>query len=121
MAVAFAFTTDVPCQIKWLRKGVHLDLVGGFTQKMRETDDEAVQRARVYVDTRAGALKEAGDIVQPLASGVLAEYEIAGDLFDLCREKASGRRSAQVVTLFKSVGTALEDLAAARLAYNGAS
>lgn len=98
----------------WLRPGQHLDLVGAFTPAMREADDDAVRRARIFVDTRAGALKEAGDVVQPLASGVIAESDIVGDLFDLARGGA-GRRSADEITLFKSVGTALEDLAAARL------
>jgi ornithine cyclodeaminase/alanine dehydrogenase-like protein (mu-crystallin family) len=101
----------------WLKPGAHLDLVGAFTPKMREADDEAASRARVYVDTRAGALKEAGDIVQALASGAIKQSGIVGDLFDLCEEKVGGRQSAQEITFFKSVGTALEDLAAARLAY----
>lgn len=100
----------------WLRPGAHLDLVGGFTPAMREADDVAVRRARVYVDTRGGALKEAGDIVQPLARGVLREEAIAGDLFDLTRGTRPGRGSDGEITLFKSVGTALEDLAAAQLA-----
>ncbi len=94
-----------------LPPGVHVDLVGGFTPAMREADDAAVRRARVYVDTRAGAAAEAGDIVQPLASGALAAIE--GDLFELCRGTAKGRTSAEEITLFKSVGTAIEDLAAA--------
>jgi alanine dehydrogenase len=98
----------------WLKPGAHLDLVGAYTPKMRETDDDAVRRGRVYVDTRAGAMKEAGDIVQPLASGALAE--VVGDLFELTRGEAAGRRSAEEITVFKSVGTALEDLAAAQLA-----
>ncbi len=98
----------------WLKPGAHLDLVGAYTPKMRETDDESVRRGRVYVDTRAGAMKEAGDIVQPLASGVLKE--VVGDLFELTRGEVKGRRSADEVTMFKSVGTALEDLAAAQLA-----
>ena len=105
----------------WLKPGAHLDLVGAFTPRMRETDDDAVRRTRVYVDTRAGALKEAGDIVQPLASGAIKESDIAGDLFDLCRERVPRRQSAEEITLFKSVGTALEDLAAAQLAYEGAT
>jgi ornithine cyclodeaminase len=100
---------------RWLRAGQHLDLVGGFTPAMREADDEAVRRAQVYVDTRAGAMKEAGDIVQPLANGTLRADQIAGDLFDLCRGTAPGRRDPDAITLFKSVGTALEDLAAAQL------
>lgn len=99
----------------WLKPGTHLDLVGGFTPDMREADDAAVARAEVYIDTDA-ALREAGDIVQPLRSGVLAREDIRGDLFALCRGEAAGRRDAAQITLFKSVGTALEDLAAAQLA-----
>jgi ornithine cyclodeaminase len=105
---------------QWLPLGVHLDLVGGFTPQMREADDEAVRRARVFVDTRAGALKEAGDIVQPIAGGVLSEDDVAGDLFELCRGVKAGRRYHDQITLFKSVGTALEDLAAAQLAFERA-
>ena len=100
---------------QWLRAGQHLDLVGGFTPAMREADDDAVRRAAVYLDTRAGALKEAGDIVQPLASGALEAEAIRGDLLDLCRGTAPGRNDPGAITLFKSVGTALEDLAAAQL------
>lgn len=105
---------------QWLPLGVHLDLVGGFTPQMREADDEAVRRARVFVDTREGALKEAGDIVQPLAAGVLGPDDVAGDLFELCRGTRAGRRYHDQITLFKSVGTALEDLAAAQLSYERA-
>ena len=100
----------------WLPLGVHLDLVGGFRPDMREADDDCIRRARVFVDTRAGALEEAGDIVQPLQSGALREDDIAGDLFDLARGSRAGRRYHDQITLFKSVGTAIEDLAAARLA-----
>jgi ornithine cyclodeaminase len=105
----------------WLKPGTHLDLVGAFTPKMRESDDEAVRRARIFVDTRAGALKEAGDIVQPLAAGIIRDSDIAGDLFELCCGRVAGRQSAEEITLFKSVGTALEDLAAAGLAYASAN
>src|SRR5690606_6660100 len=68
-----------------LKPGTHVDLVGGFTPAMREADDDAIRRARVFVDTRAGATKEAGDIVQPLASGVLKAEEIVADLHELAR------------------------------------
>jgi ornithine cyclodeaminase len=102
---------------EWLRPGSHVDLVGAFTPQMREADDTAIARARVHVDTRAGATKEAGDIVQPLASGVLPESGILGDLFDLVGGRARGRESPEEITLFKSVGTAIEDLAAAALVY----
>ena len=100
----------------WLKKGAHLDLVGGFTPKMREADDQAVKRARVYVDARDGA-KKAGDIVGPLKRGVIKAADIRGDLFELCRGAARGRTSETQITLFKSVGHALEDLAAAMLAW----
>ncbi len=99
----------------WLQPGQHLDLVGAFTPKMRESDDEAVRRARVYVDTLEGAPREGGDIAQPLAAGVIALDAIQGDLFGLCRGEASGRQGRDEITLFKSVGHALEDLAAAEL------
>jgi alanine dehydrogenase len=105
----------------WLRQGQHLDLVGAYTPEMRESDDGAVGRAEVYVDTRTGALKEAGDIVQPLANGTIDVDDVVGDLFELARGERSGRRTgdAATITLFKSVGAALEDLAAAQLAVSG--
>jgi ornithine cyclodeaminase len=103
----------------WLSPGTHVDLVGGFKPTMREADDEVIRRSRVFVDTRGGATVEAGDIVQPLASGVLTKDDIVADLFELTRGTRQGRRSREEVTLFKSVGAALEDLAAAILAYQG--
>ena len=106
---------------KWLKKGAHVDLVGAYTPKMREADDDAIKKSRVYVDTRAGALKEAGDIVQPLKSGVLKKDGVRGDLFELCRGEAKGRGLPGQITLFKSVGTAIEDLAAAMLVWRGLS
>lgn len=95
-----------------LRPGTHVDLVGAFTPAMRESDDEAMRRARVHVDTRAGATKEAGDIVRAMASGALAEGDIVADLFELTRGERPGRGGDDEITLFKSVGAALEDLAA---------
>src|SRR5262245_8495822 len=105
---------------RWLREGTHVDLVGGFTPQMREADDEAVRRASVFVDTRQGACAEAGDIVAPIKSGVLTPQDIRADLFDLCRGQHPGRQGASEITLFKSVGTALEELAAAARAYERA-
>jgi alanine dehydrogenase len=105
----------------WLHEGQHIDLVGAYTPQMRESDDRAVERARVYVDTRAGALKEGGDIVQPLANGTIDEDDVIADLFELSRGQQTGRLpgDATSITLFKSVGAALEDLAAAELAVGG--
>jgi ornithine cyclodeaminase len=100
-----------------LKPGTHVDLVGGFTPDMRESDDDAISRAAIYVDTRAGATKEAGDIVQPLASGLLKPQGIVADLHELARGEKAGRTSAAQITLFKSVGAALEDLAAGIAVY----
>jgi ornithine cyclodeaminase len=101
----------------WLPAGCHLDLVGAFRPNMRECDDGAVTRARIYVDTREGAIVEGGDIAIPLANGTIKDTDVQGDLFDLTRGLVQGRSKDQEadITLFKSVGTALEDLAAAQL------
>ncbi|WP_249695134.1 ornithine cyclodeaminase family protein [Stappia sp. WLB 29] len=120
--VSCATLSEAPLvQGAWLKPGSHLDLVGAFKPTMRESDDEAVARARVFVDTREGATKEAGDIVQALASGALAEDGIEADLFDLTRGTHAVLRQADDITLFKSVGAALEDLAGAILAFETAS
>jgi len=100
----------------WLRDGVHLDLVGGFTPEMRESDDAAIARSRVVVDTRAGAMPTAGDLLQPLAAGVIAESHVLAELGEVLRGTVQVRRDARDVTMFKSVGHALEDFAAAQLA-----
>lgn len=100
-----------------VKPGTHVDLVGGFTPEMRECDDDLVARSEVFVDTFAGALKEAGDLVQPIAAGRIAREHVRAELADLCHGRHAGRRSPEQVTLFKSVGTALEDLCAARLVY----
>jgi ornithine cyclodeaminase len=84
---------------------------------MRETDDEVVARARIYVDTRTGAFSEAGDILLPIKAGVLQKTAVAGDLFELGRPGAWGRQSSREITMFKSVGAAIEDLAAAKAVY----
>ena len=100
----------------WLRPGTHVDLVGAFTPRMREADDRMLARASaVWCDTSQGVLTEAGDIVQALASGALDRSRIAGELADLCRAGAAPARGPVDITVFKSVGAALEDLAAARL------
>jgi ornithine cyclodeaminase len=101
----------------WLKPGSHLDLVGAFNPAMRESDDDCVARARLFVDTRGGAFKEAGDIVQPMADGLIDKGDIEGDLFDLCRKTVQVSREKDDITLFKSVGTAIEDLAAAMLVW----
>ena len=98
-----------------VRPGTHVDLIGGFSHQMREADDEVVRRASVFVDTYDDAAI-AGDIAQPLESGLLTTDDLLADLAELVAGTHPGRTSDDEVTMFKSAGTALEDLAAARLA-----
>ncbi|MFN3253874.1 ornithine cyclodeaminase family protein [Roseibium album] len=100
-----------------LKPGAHVDLVGAFKPTMRESDDDLIERAEIYVDTRDGCLSEGGDIVQPLKSGLITPGDIKADLYELCRGEHPGRQSDATITMFKSVGAALEDLAGATLAY----
>jgi len=99
---------------EWLRPGTHLDLVGAFLPSMRETDSSAVGRARVVVDTREGALEEAGDLLFAMADGAFDADRLDTELRDLLAGHGA-RRDATEITLFKSVGYALEDLVAARV------
>jgi ornithine cyclodeaminase len=101
---------------RWLRPGQHLDLIGAFRPNMREVDDLTLTRGEIHVDTRAGALVEAGELVQSLAAGVIQLADIRAELSELVRHQVPGRSSPEAITLFKSVGTAIEDLAAAELA-----
>jgi len=98
----------------WLKPGSFVDLVGSFSPSTREADDDAVRRARLFVDTFEGALAEAGDLIDPIARGVISRDRVEGELADLVTGRVVGRRTAGEITLFKSVGTALEDLAAAQ-------
>ena len=102
----------------WLSKGQHLDLVGAYRPDMREADDDAIKNCDLFVDTYYGATHETGEIVIPLKEGTIKEEDLNGDLFELCREEAKGRQNDEQVTLFKSTGHALEDLAAAKLVYS---
>jgi alanine dehydrogenase len=99
---------------KWLRAGAFVDLVGSFLPSCRESDDDVVLRARIFVDTFEGALAEAGDIIEPLARGIISRERIEAELADLVCGRAAGRLDAEEITVFKSVGTAIEDLAASR-------
>ena len=99
-----------------LRPGTHLDLIGSFRPDMREADDDAVRRAAVFVDTRAGA-RRAGDLARPIAAGVIDESHIRADLAELASGRHPGRTAPEQITLFKSAGFALADLAAARLVW----
>ena len=103
----------------WLRPGVHLDLVGAFKASMRETDDAAIARADlIVVDNRTSALAEGGDIVAAIASGAIDASAIAAELADLARGIHPGRTRDDEISVFKSVGFALEDLAAAEAVFD---
>ncbi|GLO16094.1 ornithine cyclodeaminase [Pseudomonas putida] len=110
---------------EWLKPGVHLDLVGSFAPSMREADDEVVRRCSIFVDTREGALAETGDLITPIKTGVITKDDVLAEFTDLCAGKHNGRASLSdpdsALTLFKSVGASVEDLAAAILAYKRSS
>jgi ornithine cyclodeaminase len=105
---------------EWLQAGCHLDLIGGFTPQMREADDACFAGARVFVDT-AEALQKSGDLLGPMSRGVFAPADIGATLEALCRGQHAGRSGARERTVFKSVGSALEDLAAAMLVMSAES
>jgi len=92
-----------------LRPGVHLDLVGAYAPNLRETDDEAFKRARIFVDTRQN-MENTGDLGPALRSGLISPDTIVGDLFDLTQGRVKGRTSAEEITIFKNVGGAHLDV-----------
>lgn len=102
-------------QGSWLAPGAFIDLVGSFTPGARESDDDTVRRSRIFVDTLDGALAEAGDLIDPISRGIIGRERVEGELADLVHGRVRGRGSEEEITLFKSVGTAIEDLAAAQL------
>ncbi|MBB4523032.1 UNVERIFIED_ORG: ornithine cyclodeaminase/alanine dehydrogenase-like protein (mu-crystallin family) [Rhizobium sophorae] len=100
----------------WLRPGTHVDLIGGFTPKMREADDATIAASALYVDTQE-ALHEAGDLVQPMKSGLIDEKSVRATLAELARADIPVRRDTVEITCFKAVGSALADLVAAKMVY----
>lgn len=104
-----------PLHGAWLRPGTHVDLVGGFTPTMQEADEEVMRRGRIFADSREAVLREAGDLIIPISRGVIGEDALLGDLTGLAGGTVPGRLNADDITVFKSVGLAVEDLVAARL------
>jgi len=100
-----------------LKRGVHLDLVGGYTPTTREADDEAARRARVFVDRRESAFDGVGDILQPIASGAIRESDVLGDLYDLVSGRVTGRTGSADITFFKNAGGGHFDLIACEAVY----
>ncbi len=117
--ICCATTSKEPLvRLSAVKAGTHIDLVGGFKPDMREADDALVAHASVFVDTFDGALAEAGDLVQPMKAGLIAREQVRAELACLTNGRHPGRNDDREITLFKSVGTAIEDLASARLAWN---
>lgn len=102
----------------WLKPGQHLDLVGSYRPDMREADNQCITRSRIFVDNHDTAIKESGDLTVPLFEGIMTENDVEADLFSLCKRNYKFSRQKEDVTLFKSVGHALEDLVAAQLLYS---
>jgi ornithine cyclodeaminase len=101
----------------WIKPGTHLDLIGSHKPDTRETDDGAIRKSSIFVDSRAGALHETGELAMPIADGIITAEAIKADLVELVKGIHPGRTSSEEVTLFKSAGLAIEDLAAALLVY----
>lgn len=101
----------------WLKPGAHLDLIGSHTPRTREADDEAIRRSKVFVDSREGAIQETGELAIPIAQGILSPDDVQADIAELCKGIHPGRTNADEITLFKSAGLAVEDLAAALVVY----
>lgn len=102
----------------WVQPGTHLDLIGAHTPKSREVDDEAIKKSSIFVDSREGALHETGEMAIPIANGILDPKAVRADIVELCKKQHTGRQSESEITLFKSAGLAIEDLAAALLVYH---
>ena len=100
---------------EWLSPGVHLDLVGSYTSEMREADDECLRRGSLFVDARQTTIDHVGELMIPLASGVISEDDVLADFADLCLQRHPGRSSDAEITVFKNGGGGHLDLMCARL------
>ncbi len=109
-------TTEPILRGEWIRPGTHVDLIGAYRPDMREADDELMRKAEVFVDSRETTLEDTGELAIPLATGVLTEEEVKGDLYDLC-DGGAGRGSSEAITLFKNGGGAHLDLMTASVIY----
>lgn len=101
----------------WIKPGTHLDLIGSHKPHSRETDDDAIRKSSIFVDSREGALHETGELALPIAAGIITAGDVKADIVELVKGIHRGRTSSEEVTLFKSAGLAIEDLAAALLVY----
>ncbi|MEK7380924.1 MAG: ornithine cyclodeaminase family protein [Gemmatimonadota bacterium] len=119
--VCLVTSATVPVvQGEWFSPGAHLNAVGAHRPDSRETDSDTVARARVFVDSRAAALAEAGDLMIPIEEGRITAGHIVGELGDLVTGRMPGRQDDAEITLFKSLGLAVEDIAAAHAVWQRA-
>lgn len=102
---------------EWVKAGTHLDMIGSHKPDTRETDNEAILKSKIFVDSRMGALHETGELAIPIAEGIISEKDVKADITALIKGIHHGRTNDKEVTLFKSAGLAVEDLAAALLVY----
>lgn len=106
---------------EWLSPGTHLDLVGAYTKDMREADDTVMRQGRIFVDSKNTTVKEIGELLIPIQSGVIDETDILGDLFELCRRDVKGRTDEREITVFKNGGGGHLDLMTARLIFESST
>lgn len=119
IVTATSSTTPV-LQGRWIANGAHINAVGAPRADWRELDTEAVRRARVFVDSRAGAMAESGDLILPMREGAVTEAHICGEIGEVLAGIVDGRTADSEITLFKSLGMAVEDVAAAQYVYERA-
>lgn len=102
---------------EWIKPGTHLDLIGSHKPTTREADDDSIRKSSIFVDSREGALHETGELAIPISEGIISGSDVKADIVELIKGNHPGRTSSDEVTLFKSAGLAVEDLAAALLVY----
>jgi ornithine cyclodeaminase len=105
---------------EWVADGCHINAVGSFTPIARELDTATIQRSRLFVDSRESALRESGDILIPIEEGAIDEDHIRAELSDLVTGESAGRESVEELTVYKSLGLAIEDLVASKAVYDKA-
>lgn len=120
--ICSAIGSETPIiQGAWLKPGAHVDLIGAYTPAMREADDECLRRGSLFVDARATTINHIGELMIPLASGVISEQDVLADLSDLCQQQHSGRQSESEITLYKNGGGGHLDLMCARILHQHCS
>lgn len=111
---AIGCTQPIICG-EWIKPGTHVDLIGAYTAEMREADDECLRRGSLFVDARETTIHHIGELMIPLASGIISEADVIADLSDLCPQRHSGRQSEDEITVFKNGGGGHLDLMCARI------